>query len=395
MSGLVSRGMTDRGPTGIWTEAQAAGIVKGEPGDKASRSSDCPWDDAMYQLMPLATPTLTHRAITQLVASGHVQHVITQNEDGLHRRASLPADRLSELHGNAFIELCSSGQDEPESSSSSSSSSSSDSEEETAEEARAAKQAQQAELSTARALRPPGCGALVVRDFVTYHGDTYKRSNPAGRHVTRRACPRCAAAPTEMDGSGTASNGDGRPLGGRGWLLDSVVDFGETPGGPPWGLNPVHNYAAARRHMQLTDLVVVWGSSMTILANYFDPWHARSKWALPPPRGLRLAPPPAPRASGDGGGAGATGKRRRGKTASAAGTSVCRLAMINRGKALDEELAAVRIESDVDEVMRLLLKHLGLPEPPPYEPSTDPLLQMAEQPRAGEPGAPWRIGGDA
>ena len=69
--------------------------------------------------------------------------------------------------------------------------------------------------------------------------------------------------------------------------------------------------------------------------------------------------------------------------------------MINRGKALDEELAAVRIESDVDEVMRLLLKHLGLPEPPPYEPSTDPLLQMAEQPRAGEPGAPWRIGGDA
>ena len=221
-------------------------MVKGEPGDRASRSSDCPWDEAMYQLMPLATPTFTHRAITQLVASGHVQHVISQNEDGLHRRASLPADRLSELHGNACIELCSSAQEEPESSSSSSSAdSSSDAEEEAAEEARAAQRAQQAERSTARALRPPGCGALVVRDFVTYHGDTYKRSNPAGRHVTRRACPRCAAAPTEMDGSGTASNGDGRPLGGRGWLLDSVVDFGETPGGPPWGVNPVHNYVRA------------------------------------------------------------------------------------------------------------------------------------------------------
>ena len=55
------------------------------------------------------------------------------------------------------------------------------------------------------------------------------------------------------------------------------------PGGFPWGTNAVHNVAAAKRHMQLADLVVVWGSSLSVLANYFDPWHPDSRWAKPPP----------------------------------------------------------------------------------------------------------------
>ena len=41
-----------------------------------------------------------------------------------------------------------------------------------------------------------------------------------------------------------------------GVLLDSTVDFGESPGGFPWGANPVHNVAAAKWHMQRADLVV-------------------------------------------------------------------------------------------------------------------------------------------
>ena len=54
---------TDRGPDGIWTEAKASGLVSGEPGAKGA-PVDCPWDEAMYQRMPQALPTLTHRAIT-------------------------------------------------------------------------------------------------------------------------------------------------------------------------------------------------------------------------------------------------------------------------------------------------------------------------------------------
>ena len=37
--------------------------------------------------------------------------------------------------------------------------------------------------------------------------------------------------------------------------------------------------AAARAKMRAVDLVVVWGSTLNILANYFDPWDPASRWA--------------------------------------------------------------------------------------------------------------------
>jgi NAD-dependent deacetylase len=53
-----------------------------------------------------AEPNAAHRAVAELERSGVPVRVITQNVDGLHQLAGLPARKVLELHGSARSVVC-------------------------------------------------------------------------------------------------------------------------------------------------------------------------------------------------------------------------------------------------------------------------------------------------
>ncbi|XP_078162977.1 sirtuin 1 isoform X2 [Carex rostrata] len=88
----TSSGIPDfRGPKGVWTLQQSG---EGIP------NASLPFHRAM--------PSLTHMALVELERSGVLKFVISQNVDSLHLRSGIPREKLAELHGNSFMEVCSS-----------------------------------------------------------------------------------------------------------------------------------------------------------------------------------------------------------------------------------------------------------------------------------------------
>ena len=53
-----------------------------------------------------AVPNAGHRALARLINEGRSPGIVTQNIDGLHQEAGVPADRVVELHGNGTYATC-------------------------------------------------------------------------------------------------------------------------------------------------------------------------------------------------------------------------------------------------------------------------------------------------
>lgn len=94
-----------RSPGGIWSRMQPIDFQDFVSSEEMRRES---WrrkavTDRDFQA---AAPNRGHRALAALVRRGVMSAIITQNVDGLHQAAGVPAEQVIELHGNATYAAC-------------------------------------------------------------------------------------------------------------------------------------------------------------------------------------------------------------------------------------------------------------------------------------------------
>jgi NAD-dependent deacetylase len=94
-----------RGPKGVWNTQTPIDFSDFVASEDVRRES---WRRKFSGELKLenAAPNAGHLAITSLVEAGKINHVITQNVDGLHQKSGTPDDLVIELHGNAGYASC-------------------------------------------------------------------------------------------------------------------------------------------------------------------------------------------------------------------------------------------------------------------------------------------------
>ncbi|MET8293497.1 Sir2 family NAD-dependent protein deacetylase [Streptomyces sp. NPDC005180] len=96
-----------RGPQGLWRrDPEAEKLVTYGPymADPDIRRRSWLMRAEMAALAP--RPNAAHTAVAELERSGTPVRVITQNVDGLHQLAGMPARKVFELHGTARAVVC-------------------------------------------------------------------------------------------------------------------------------------------------------------------------------------------------------------------------------------------------------------------------------------------------
>jgi len=94
-----------RSPGGIWSKRQPV-QYQDFVASETSRLED--WDRRfeMLDIFARSDPNEAHLALSSLARAGRLTCLVTQNVDGLHKRAGFPQERLIEIHGNSTFALC-------------------------------------------------------------------------------------------------------------------------------------------------------------------------------------------------------------------------------------------------------------------------------------------------
>jgi NAD-dependent deacetylase len=96
-----------RGPNGLWRrDPEAEKLVTYEYYMGAPEIRRRSWRMRRETGALRAEPNAAHRAVAELERSGVPVRVITQNVDGLHQLAGMPARKVLELHGTARSFVC-------------------------------------------------------------------------------------------------------------------------------------------------------------------------------------------------------------------------------------------------------------------------------------------------
>ena len=101
-------GISDfRGPQGVWTKdpkAQQLSSIHVYVSDPEVRKAA--WRTRLDHPAWRAAPNAGHRALVELERRGKLLALVTQNIDGLHRRAGHSRDRVIEVHGTMHDAMC-------------------------------------------------------------------------------------------------------------------------------------------------------------------------------------------------------------------------------------------------------------------------------------------------
>jgi NAD-dependent deacetylase len=94
-----------RGPNGVWTRRRPVYYEEFLASEAAQVEY---WDFKLetWRLYAHAQPNAVHYALVDLERAGKVEAVVTQNVDGLHRRAGTSAAKLVEVHGTDLLVEC-------------------------------------------------------------------------------------------------------------------------------------------------------------------------------------------------------------------------------------------------------------------------------------------------